>query len=216
MKLWRLSDPSDFRYARASRRGTWEGTPPRRVQPLVIEWEPDSEVVGDFVWPGFDTDIVIAERVGKALKEAGVTGFELAPVRMVENSEKSKRTSRRPGVKLPYAGPQLWELWVTAWAELDRKRSTVKVVGTQPDGTEQYEVSGVEGREAIWDQQRLELVKKRRPRIDGQGLFVRTEAGIFRAAEFPGWIFCTDETKELIESHDFTNVSFLEMGEVLR
>jgi hypothetical protein len=44
---------------------------------------------------------------------------------------------------------------------------------------------------------------------------VRSDEGIFRVAEFPGWILCTDEVKQLIESHGFTNVSFLEMGEVL-
>jgi hypothetical protein len=215
MKLWRFSDPSDLRYARASRRGTWEGTPARRVRPLVIEWEPDSDLVGDFTWPGFDTDIVIMERVGKALKEAGVTGFELAPVQMVDNSEESKRASKKPRVKLPYVGPQLWDLWVTARAQLDRDRSSVKMLGKQADGSEQYEVSGVERREAIWDQQRMELVKRRHPRIDGQGLFVRAETGIFRIAEFPGWILCVDEVKQLIESHSLTNVSFLEMGEVV-
>lgn len=216
MKLWRFSDPSDFRYARASRRGTWEGTPSRRVRPLVIEWEPESDVVGDFTWPGFDTDIVITDRVGKALKQAGLSGFELAPVEMVENSEESKRASIRPRVKLPYVGPPLWDLWITAWAQLDCDHSTVKLTGKQPDGTEQYEVSGVEHREAIWDRERMELIKQRHPRIDGQGLFVRTDTAMFRLAQFPGWIFCTDEVKHRIESCEFTNVSFLQMGDVLR
>lgn len=214
MKVWRFSDPSDFRYARASRRGTWEGAPARRVRPLVIEWEPDSDLVGDFAWPGFDTDIVVVDRVGRALEEAGVTGFELGPVEMVENSEAAKRASKKPRVKLPYVGPQVRDLWVTAWAELDRERSTVKLVGRQPDGSDQYEVSGVERREAIWDQQRTELVKQRHPRISGQGLLVRADTAIFRLAEFPGWIFCTDDVKRLVESHNFTNVSFLEMGDV--
>lgn len=216
MKLWRFSDPSDYRYARAGRHGgTWqEGEPWRRAKPLSIVWLPDSDVVGDFTWPGFDTDIAITERVGKTFHEAEVAGFELAPVEMVENSEASKRASKKPRVKLPYAGPQLWDLWVTAWAELDRERSTVKLIGKQPDGTEQYEVAGVERREAIWNQQRMDLVKTRHPRIEGQGLFVRSDTGVFRIAEFPGWIFCTDEVKQLIESHDFTNVSFLEMGDV--
>lgn len=218
MKLWRFSDPSDYRYARAGRYGgTWqEGEPWRRAKPLSITWLPDSDLVGDFTWPGLDTDIVITNRVGKALQEAAVTGFELAPVEMVENSEVSKRMSKKPRVRLPYMGAQLWDLWVTAWAPLDRERSTLKVVGKQPDGSERCEVSGVERCEALWDQQRMELVKVRHPLVKGQGLFVRPETGIFRIAEVPGWIFCTDEVKRLIENHDFTNVSFLEMGQVQR
>jgi hypothetical protein len=213
MKLWRFSDPGDYQYARASRRGTWEGQPPRRVKPLVIEWEPDSNVIGDFTWPGFDSDIVITDRVGTAMKEAGVTGLELAPVEMVENSRKSKRTSRMKQVKLPYTGPPLWDLWVTGRARVDRERSTITTnhVGTD----ERYEVSGIERWEVVWDQQRMELMKKRYPRVGGQGLFVRTRTGIFRVPEFPAWVFCTDDVKELIEEHRFTNVSFLEMGDVL-
>jgi hypothetical protein len=180
----------------------------------VIEWEPGSDVIGDFVWPGFDTDIVIKDRVAKVLEEAGVAGFELAPVQMVENSEKSKRISKRPHVKLPYLGPPLWDLWVIAWAELDRERSSVKLTQSKPDGTEQLEVTGVERREAMWDKERMELVTWKQPRIDGQGLYVRSDAGVFRLAQFPGWIFCADAVKQLIESHDFSNVSFLEMGDV--
>jgi hypothetical protein len=217
MKVWRFSDPSDYGYARAGRHGgTWqEGEPWRRAKPLAIEWLPDSNVVGDFTWPGLDTDIVITDRVGQALKEAGVTGFELGLVEMVSNPKGSKRASTRPRVNLPYVGPQLWDLWVTAWAELDRERSTVKLVRTQPDGPERYEVCGVERREVIWDQGRLELVKKWQPRIEGQGVFARTGTGIFRIAEFPAWIFCTDEVKQIIESREFTNVSFLQMGDAL-
>jgi hypothetical protein len=213
MKLWRFSDPGDFQYARASRRGSWEGSPPRRVTPLVIEWEPDSDVIGDFSWPGFDSDIIVTERVVMTMKEAAITGFELAPVEMVENSERAKRTSRRTRVKLPYVGPRIWELWVTEWAQLDRERSALTV--TQIRGAERYEASGVEYQEAVWDPQRMALFKKRHPRLHGQGLYVRAGTAVFRIPEFPAWVFCTDDVKKLIERHRFTNVSFLEMGDVL-
>ena len=73
LKLWRFSDPDDDRFARASRRGTWDHG--HRVSPLVIEWEPDSDVVGDFVWPGLDSDIVVTEKVYKALASR-FSGFE--------------------------------------------------------------------------------------------------------------------------------------------
>jgi hypothetical protein len=217
MKLWRFSDPSDQQYARAGRNGGTfqEGEPWRRAKPLAIEWLPGSDVVGDFSWPGLDTDVVITARVGKALEAAGITGFELGPLEMVDTSAASKGASRKPRVQLPYVGPHLSDLWVTAWAQLDRPRSTVRLVGQQPDGSELYDVSGIERREAMWDGQRMELIKKRHPRIDGEGLFVRADAGIFRIAEFRGWIFCSDEVKQLIEKHAFTNVSFLEMGDLL-
>jgi hypothetical protein len=215
MKLWRFTGPNDFRYARAGRQGgTWqEAEPWRRERPLVIEWLPGSDLIGDFTWPGLDTDIVVTDRVGTAMKEAGVTGLELAPVEMVETSKQSKRMSRKKQVKLPYTGPQLWDLQVTERAQLDQKRSTITV--KQDGAEERFEVTGVERRGAVWDRQRMELMKVWHPRMEGQGLFVWTRTGIFRVPEFPAWVFCTDGVKKLIEEHRFTNVSFLEMGDVL-
>jgi hypothetical protein len=214
MRIWQFSDPHDHRFARATRRGTWEGKPSRRVQPLVVEWEPDSNLVGDFTWPGFGSDIMITDRVGEALLAAAVSGFELGPVVMQENSERAKRRSKKPRVQLPYRGSQLWDLWVTAWANIDLDRSTVRTV-SRADGSEYFEVSGVERLETTWDQQRMELVERRHSRVEGHGLFVASVRGIVRVQEFPGCILCTDDVKRLIEEHGFTNVSFLEMGDVL-
>jgi len=214
MKLWRFSDPCKYEYARASRRGSWAGSPSRRVQPLIIEWEPDSDVVGDFTWPGFDSDIIVKETVAKVLQAANVPGFELGPVQMQENSEPAKRRSRKRRVKLPYSGPQLWELWVTAWTNLDSARSTVTEI-TKEDGVRHFEVSGVQHLEQAWDQERAELVTVLHPRVEGEGVIVPQAQGIFRVREFPAWVFCTDDVKRLIEEHEFTNVRFLEMGDVL-
>jgi hypothetical protein len=215
MRLWRFSDPGDCGYARATRRGSWEGNPSRRVTPLIIEWEPDSDVLGDFTWPGFDSDIVVTDAVAKALQGSGVPGFELGAVKMQENSEPAKRRSKRPRVKLPYSGPQLWDLWVTAWTSPDRDRSTITEVQRE-DGSRYFEVAGVQRREKTWDQRRMELVTVLHPRVEGKGLFVPPIRGIFRVRDVPGWIFCTDDVKRLIEEHGFTNVSFLEMGDVLK
>lgn len=214
MTLWRLSDPGQHRYARASRRGTWEGNPSRRVRPLIIEWEPGSDVIGDFTWPGFDSDIVVNDRVAEVLTGAKVPGFDLGSVQMQENCEADKRRSKKPRVQLPYSGPSLWDLWVTAWTIADRARSTIDQV-TRPNGSVGLELRGVQHLDASWDQQRMALVKKMYPRVKGQGLFVPPIRGIFRVEEFPAWVFCTDEVKDLIEQYNFTNISFLEMGDVL-
>ena len=216
MKIWKLSEPFGHQFARASRvGGTWqEGEYRERRRPLTIEWEPDSDVVGDFTWPGLGTDIVLAARVGEALAGAHVEGYELRPVRMQPNSESAKRRSKKRVVKLPYQGPQLWDLWVTRWVQLDRQRSTVTEERGQ-GGVLVYKVSGVEGEETSWDQQRMELVRRVRPRVQGHGIFLAPIRGIFRVEEVPAWIFCTDDVKRLFEEHGFTNVSFFEMGEAL-
>ncbi len=216
MKIWKLSEPFDQRCARATRvGGTWqEGEYKERRRPLTIEWEPDSDVVGDFIWPGFDTDIALTQRVGELLADAHVEGYELRPVQMRQNSDPRKCRSKKPMVKLPYRGPQLWDLWVTRWTQLDRQRSTV-TEERREDGSVSYKVSGVERVETSWDQQRMKLVKLMHPRVQGHGIFVPEIRGVFRVEEVPAWIFCTDVVKRLIEEHGLTNVSFLEMGDLL-
>ena len=210
--LWRFSDPGDFSFARASRRGTWHGEPQVRIRPLVMEWEAGSDVIGDFTWPGFDSDIVISDRAAQALLQAGIPGFELSNIELVETRKNVRALDKGKGtVRLPYSGPVLWDLWVTETAALDRERSTITC--DHEGGTPQWEVKGVEWREAVWDSQLKMLNKILHPRVEGQGLFVRTARGIFRVAEFPGWIFCSDDVKTLIENRCFTNVSFLQMGD---
>jgi hypothetical protein len=171
-------------------------------------------VIGDFTWPGFDSDVIVKDSVAKVLQAAAVPGFELGPVQMQENAERAKRRSKKPKVQLPYAGPQLWDLWITAWAHADRNRSTIKDV-KRANASVDLELVGVQRVETVWDNKRMELVKTMHPRVEAQGLFLPPIHGFFRVEEFPAWVFCTDEVKRLLEEHGFTNVSFLEMGNTL-
>lgn len=214
MKLWSFCDPGNYKYARASRRGSWEGSPSRRVKPLIIEWEPGSDLVGDFTWPGVNSEVIVKESVANVLHAADVPGFELGPVHMQENSEPAKRRSKKPQITLPYSGPQLWELWVPVRVNIDRERTTIEEI-KRKDGTVDHKLIGYQHEETSWDQLRMELIKQMHQRVEGQGLFVPTTTGIFRVEEYPGFILCTDAVKRLIEEHDFTNVSFLEMGDVI-
>ena len=214
VKLWRLAEPFDDRFARAGRvGGTWqEGEYQERRRPLLIEWEPGSDVVGDFTWPGTDTDIVVSDRVGVALRDAGVQGFELKPVEMQEQSDAAKRRSRMPRVQVPYSGVTLWDLWVGSWVRADRKRSTIEE-RQRPDGAIELELTGVQRRESTWNQTTAQLARIAINRSPGQGLFVSQAREVFRVMEFPGWVLCTDDVKRLVETNAFTNVAFFEMGE---
>lgn len=213
MKMWRFSDPCNYAFARASRRGTWHGKPAQRVKPLIIEWEPGSDKVGDFTWPGFDSDIVITQTVADALTALPVHGFELGEVVMQENSEREKRTTKEPIVRLPYQGLPLFDLWVTSIVPCDLVRSTIDKVEST-DGSPQWQIRGVQRVDYSWNAHSHTLEKVVHHRESGCGLFVRAAPGIFRVREFPGWVFCSDETKLLIEAHRFSNVLFLEMGEI--
>jgi hypothetical protein len=172
-----------------------------------MEWEPGSDLVGDFTWPGFDSEIVVTGKVVQALRAGMVGGFEPGPVNIVGGVRRPG--SRQKQVALPYTGPAIWELWVTTWKNLDPRRSTIE----KEHGTGVDKLVGAESVQAVWDAQRGELVKRRHPRLAGHGLFVPFADGIFRVVEFPAWILCTDDVKRVVEGHAFTNVSFLEMGE---
>ena len=228
MKLWIFRDPFDYRFARATRRGTWsksEGICPectasgqRRIQPLIFEWEPDSDVVGDFVWPGLGADIAITDRGVKVLER--FTQFELGPIEMNQDPKLKKTRRSKPRVWLPYEGPALHDLWVTCWVGVDMARSTATLEREcSTCGAKQYSLFGVEGWDSRWDKERKELIKTHIPREPGKGLFIHRDelkgADIFHVKEFPGAIFCSDSVKHAIEKEGLTNVSFLEMGDII-
>jgi len=240
VKIWRFADPFDYNFAIAGLKGTWgpirEGQGPcpecnsvrqRRIQPMIIEWEPGSEFVGDFSFLGGDS-IAVTERVVHAL-QGKFKGFELGPVQMVQDP-KLKRPTRitkrtKPRVWLPYEGPLLFDLWITSWVQMDEDRSTARIIrNCSTCGLKTYEVSGVEHVEynkVEWkaEPSEFELLKWRIGRVSGQGIYVRRSdlkgADIFRVHEFPAWIFCTNDVKEFIEIEGYTNVTFFEMGELV-
>lgn len=101
MRVWCFTDPWDGSFAYASHVGTWsepeKGRARERTQPLVIEWEPGSDVIGDFTWLQFSPEIVVAtQRVGRALLQR-FRGFELGPVEMIQNPKlrRPQRITRR-------------------------------------------------------------------------------------------------------------------------
>jgi hypothetical protein len=224
-RIWRFSDPRDDRFAAAGRRGAWSdvatpdvcstcsGSRQVRAQPLVMVWETGSDVVGDFTWPGFDSEVVVTDDVLAALGQ--FEGFEAGPVEIVEDAEASKRGKR---VQLHGDGGPLHELWVSAVVAMDRDRSTAELAHTCGEcDAEQWELYGVERWDSHFDPDLKRLIRVKSERLPRAGIYVRggdlAGAGIFRVEEFPAWIFCVDAVREVIEGQGFSNVSFLEMGE---
>lgn len=80
-----------------------------------------------------------------------------------------------------------------------------------------WELFGVERWDSYYDQEKGELIRAKTERLPAAGVFVRESdlvgADIFGVYEFPAGVFCTDRVRELIEQENFSNVSFLEMGE---
>jgi hypothetical protein len=227
MEIWRFTSPRDDKYASAGRRGSWtearisgpcpecSSAPQERTQPLILVWEPGSDLVGDFVWPGFGSEVVAAEHVFAAF-ESRFAGFERGPIEMSEEPDLAH--GRAPQVRLPYEGPALYELWTTTWSSADMDRSTIRLDRRcETCGTEFWEVDGVERWDSVFDAATRQIVRTRVERDPQSGIYLRRDelegADIFRVAQVPGWVFCTDPVRDLVREQGFTNVDFLEMGE---
>jgi hypothetical protein len=193
-----------------------------RAQPLMLEWEAGSDTVGDFTWVGSQAlagKAIILEYLSSHLK-----GFTLGPVEFVQDQRlkrplrPSSRTRQR--IWLPYDGPMLCEVWITSLVPLDKERSSLRVKQKcDLCGRTQYEIEGVEVFQSRWDVEQKTLKQVSKARSPEQGLIIDENAlkdsAIFRISEFPYWIFCTDHMKRFLENRSFTNLRFLEYGDVL-
>lgn len=212
MKIFRLVSTGGHDFAEASRLGAWSDN--RRVEPIILQWEPGSDLLGDFTPTGFDSDLVASDRAVKALEKGSVRGFRLGQVEFEEHPKSKRLPKRKPRVKLPYSGPRLFEVIPTTEVEFVASRSSVEFSDTTGK-----RVAGVEGIEHIsssWDASAKQVRINRVQRIAGKGIFVREndlgDSGIFKVRGF-GWIFCTEGTKALIEREGLTNIAFHEVGE---
>lgn len=213
-------------FAQAAAVGTWVpesglcpecGVPYRKlVQPLVIEWLKDSDVVADFTSAGL-VGLVVTERVVNGLQRAGFREFEPGPVEMVEDPKVPKRAKI---VRLPYQGPPLFDLWVTAWVHADLARSSAVLKQDCPEcGVKRWELEGIEKVRSGYDRERRELFELHTPRTGGKGALI-LEAGlkgidIFRIVEFPSWVCCTERVRDFVQEEGYTNAVFCEIGETI-
>jgi hypothetical protein len=209
MRLFHFHGPVDYIFAHASRRGTWypEGAKvcpecgssrQKRVSPLIIEWESGSDMIGDFIWPGFDDELVIAQKVkddfGGRFRE-----IEFGMVEFWQNPRLKRPTKimhrSKPRIWLPYAGPPLWDVLPKSWCHLDLLQSNVTIVKEcLTCGKVIYKTPPSPQRNLVIDPATW------------------SGEGIFHIHEYPRWIFCTELVKESVEKARFNNVSFLEDG----
>jgi hypothetical protein len=227
MKLWRFSDPCDPAFAQAGRRGSWSESPgvcpectgsrQHRIPPLVLEWQPGADVVGDFVWVG--PDLACRRQVIEALS-ARFLGPVGGPVEMAQDAKVRRTPRAKSRVWLPYEGPELRELLTDVIVPFDPKRSSVRVEKVcSTCGRVFRAVDGLEHWKTTWDVKRRQGTRKKIPRPPGCGYLVadadRGDAGIFSPIddEIGVVMLCTDEVKRFIEAQHPTNISFLEAGE---
>lgn len=227
MKIWRIANPFDLRFAQAGLRGTWQpgtevtpcpdcgSTRYGRISPLTVEWEEGSDVIGDFTWVSPGQDVLIKATVLDQL-HIHCSGFISRPVKMIHTSNVKALGTK---VRLPYQGPMIYELWITSRVHVDRRKSSMSVVAQcKSCGNVGYKVQDVEVKKHVWNKRHGALEELHFPRTPGKGLYIADSdvdgSDIFRVDEFPAWIFCRDTVKDFMTDQGFTNINFLEYGEL--
>ncbi len=179
--------------------------------PLRVEWDQGSDAIADFTFAR--GHIVIKEQVADQLA-LRCSGFRKGPVEMPDHPNLHRpsgpRARRKRQVWLPYEGQALCELLVTH--EVDMRSESTAVVEhiCHACGRIIYAAfNGIERKNS----------RGRTPRESGKGLFftaasIEGDAEIFRP-RFTGLTLCTTKVKEYIEQQGYTNVEFLEVGELV-
>jgi len=185
------------RYARFSHLGTW--TPgilckacgqstQRLTEPLLVEWEPDSESIADFSWCSY-VALITQEVAGKLLDE----GFEIA-LGSVEFVKPAQIRSRKPRVAYPYSGPELFWMMPTERVRVDEERSNIRMdIDCKECGQKRYTFrrDGLVIDRKNWNS----------PKIFQIAQYTRSRA-----------MFVNEEGRDIISRLGFTNVRFSEAG----
>jgi|ERR1700722_633255 len=198
-------------YATASYEGTFKKNPPcpncknqgfqrwERISPLVIEWQPDSDLIGDFTWPSGLGELVVTDRVKQCLELQSVTGVDFGPVKMIQNpklkkpTRMSSRTKKR--IWLPYEGPPLWDMLTCSWCNLDMIASKRTIT---------YECSICHRQEYSYTPDTPLVVNP--DTWDG--------SEVFRIREMGRLVFVLGRVKSIIEKNSFSNVTVEERGNI--
>ena len=231
-KLWAMVEAFESTFAEAS--SVTPDTPvdpvcPRcrlseryvRPIPLVFEWEPGSNIVGDFTWASL-ARVVTKRSVYERLVHE-FPGIHAERVEMAQDPKlkpPKRVTSRtKPRIWLPYTGPELVELWPEHVVRCLPSSTLTVETRCEVCGRESRRIEGAEVKAHLYAPDKGELVPDFQPRVPGKGLFVASsdvkDAPIFRMDEFTEAMWCTDEVKAFIQREGFTNVDFLEYGDVL-
>lgn len=200
----RITAPGAPRFAFFAAVGTWSpstaklcktcGDPGQNlVEPLLVEWEPSSDVIGDFSWDGPFGYVFIAKRPVAEFMKRNRFGYDCL---RVDYPKPELARRRRLCVSSPYSGSELVWIECNVYLELDKQQSIVKLES-------QCATCG-----AIRHTFRYKGITIRGQDWHGEKMFRIRTNGKSAAT------FVTEEGRELLEREKFTNIAFSEAGEI--
>lgn len=198
MKLLLVEKERSDRFAEISATGTWsEGeicsacgqVTQVRIPPLVAQWEPGSDLIGDFTWSSYTA--IVQDHVREFLESSG---FECRFEDVVYEPTESTRKKIQPTVGFPYEGPRFWWLRATKRIPLNEQASGVELkidcdVCGQKDYT--FRREGIVVDRSSWNGEKLFRIEQ----------FGKSDAK-----------FVSEEGCELLQEQGFSNLTFHEAG----
>lgn len=200
MKIYLLEVANTFEESAVfSAVGTWSpgivcpectGSTEILIEPLLVEWEPGSDIIADFSWSALFCICIIRHRVVRFLKQQGFE-CEFARVEYVSPSARLKKREQR--VAYPYDRPRLKWLRTTGAVALDTRRC----------GLESISCCATCG-SCEFTYKRSEIIIDKKA-WRGEKMFHIPVIG-------RNMIFVTEQGRELIVNEGLTNISFNEVG----
>lgn len=197
MKFFLMHDPKFYaKCARFSHVGTWtsgklcnkcEQPSSYLVEPLQIEWEPDSDFICDFSWCGYTP--VLKETVAIHLQKNGFE-FNFGNVTHCKATTKSKKKL----VPFPYVGSKL--VWLMPFEKIpinERNSGVQLIISCDECGQNKYsfKTEGLIIDMKNWSGQHIFHIKQ----------FSRSRA-----------IFVTEEAVAILKNLEIGNITFSEAG----
>jgi|GEM_PF-2931962 len=204
MKIYLIANLDNYEYARFAHTGVWVKTTRCKAcyavvdkgitsllslsAPLQIEWEPDSNIIGDFSWCGYT--VIVTEKVKQFfLKHKFECDFGMVDIHKSTTPKRSRKT-----VPFPYEGPTLHWLIPKIYIALDEVESELEIKSKcSVCGSVQYQFKAekIVIPKACWNGSKIFRVKQ----------FIPSSA-----------TFITEKGLEEILSQKFTNFWFREAG----
>lgn len=161
--------------------------------PLLVKWEPSTDVIGDFSWDGpFGYVFIVQQHVAEVFRTMPFE-CDCLDVEFVPPAARSGANC----VPFPYRGPKLVWGRCDTFVDLDMEASKVALTRACP-------ICG-----DVRHTFRNEGIVIRRDKFDGQRMFRITTNGRSLAT------FVTEDGRRLIEHARFSNINFQEAGEIV-
>ena len=174
----------------------------------TVEWDVGYDVIGDFMHCGGRVIAhreIISELVTRFCGACEVKAKFSLP--QAEPANAKKKTKKKD--VMPDLYPEIAVLHISK--EIDPLPQSTVSFSDRCSGCGSYHIESLTGVEQ-WD------LRAHTPRVDGSGLFVRSEdldgCDFFRPRH-SGYVLCTDRVREFVLERGYTNVRFLEFGNVI-